>query len=241
MNGDDYTAFDDIQRYLLGEMDADAHRAFQARIAQEPELAKAVQSEQQLLALVRYHRRMELKRMLRDEATSHSTDHSGIRPPFWRYLLYAGPLAAMIVAAIFIFRGGNGQPDYQALFEEHIREAYVPDAARDTARLRPGYAEYLDGQWQAALARLDTSLRDTEALLLHGIAALKLNQRQASQRDLLRVAQLQDGYYSIRATWHLALLALRDQDPAQCRRYIQQVIADGQYKAQSAATLLRHL
>lgn len=251
------TRYEEIHRYLLGEMDTAEAAAFQARMEQDPQLKEDVQLEEELQFLLRYQRRQELKQMLHDTPTTafdtstHDSEpptppkssNGGIRPPFWKYATSVTTLAAIIIAAVFIFRGLDGPSDYQELYAEYFQtfeDDFLRSAAADSL---PGFAAYDAEDWSRALAGLDTSGRDTRALLLHGLAGMNtdlLSLLPAARRDLERVEALQDDDYDLRAKWYLALMDLREGKIASCKRRLSELI-DSSYMGQEAKALLEEL
>ncbi len=257
---DDDTRYDEIHSYLLGEMDPHAAAAFESRLDADPELAAALQQERELALLLRQQRRIELKQMLRDipidrdeegdedqARTDSAQDHSapksggGIRPPYFKYVLYASGLAACVIAAVIIFNPGGGKIDYMEIFEAQMERPYRISNTRGDKDTLQGYAAFKTGQFGAALAQLDTTLQDSEALLIHGISAMQVAQWPQARRDLGRVEALRDDNFALRATWYLALLDLREQQLSECRRRLRIVQAQGDINHLEAGDLLKSL
>jgi hypothetical protein len=253
------TRYEEIHRYLLGEMDTAEAAAFQARMEQDPQLKEDVQLEEELQILLRYQRRQELKQMLHDTPTTafdtstHDSEpptppkssNGGIRPPFWKYATSVTTLAAIIIAAVFIFRGLDGPSDYQELYAEYYlayQDKVDIDRSGAADSLR-GFAAYHAKDWLGALAGLDTSGRDTRTLLLHGLAGMNTDSLPlwpAARRDLERVVATNDDFYELEARWYLALMDLREGKIASCKRRLNELLEPTE-TSQKAKALLEEL
>ena len=260
---DDY--YDEIHRFLLGEMtDAEA-TAFQARIDADADLAEAVRLEEELQLLVQYQRKAELKQMLRDTPTNAEDESDeddlhakpeqptaprsspptagGIRPPYWKYVMYASGLAAILIAAVMLFKG-NREFDPDAAVQRYLAEnSYqIANQMRDDApESRPGFLAYSKSDWSTAYAQLDTSGAMSEALLMHGVSAMHIERWDQARRDFSRLEGDSTPRYAGNAIWFLALLDLQARNYAVCKHRLNQLVNTKGYHWKEAQSLLSEL
>lgn len=251
--------YDEIHRYLLGEMAADEATAFEARLAADAPLAEALRLEEELQMLIYCQRRAALKQMLRDTPTdgedesddetqakpdgpiappSGPSSSGGMRHPFRKYALYASGLAAILIAAIMIFKG-NPEFDSDAAVQRWLAIGnYQPLVERgDASETHPGYVAYSKQDWAMAFALLDTTGTSAKPLLMHGVSAMHTENWDHARRDFSRLAGHSERIYSDHAIWFLALLDLHYRDYAACRQRLTFLIDTKGYKMEEAQDL----
>jgi hypothetical protein len=233
---EDDIRIDQIQRYLMGEMEAQELAEFQQKLQEDHELAADVALEEELQLVVKYQRRRELKTMLQnveaDGSGENTDDEAGprssggmIRPPWKRLIPYVAGMAAIVVAAVFVFRAYNSPVDPQKLAEEYLLASNDPvgsDRGPGDSVAIAGYDEYQREEYDKAFTLLDTTFKDTLSLLLHGISAMKMappNFRQAA-RDFERLEDDVFGDVALEAHWYHALVDLHEMRYDSCLRHL---------------------
>ncbi len=264
MNRDD-AYYDEIHRYLLGEMSDGEARAFQSRIDDDATLLESVRLEEELQLLVKLQRRAELKQMLQNSLTDPDDDASaaeqhapqtkpippkdpktglgGIRPPFWKYIAYGSGLAACLVAAVMLYFG-NQKFDQEEAVQRYLAVGFYPIKDRkpnDAQASRNGYVAYTHGNWPTAFAQLDTTEDAPEALLMHGVSAMHIERWEHARRDFLHLEHHFNPRYADNANWFLALLDLQAQDYATCKKRLNYLIGNKGFQWKSARSLLAEL
>lgn len=264
MNRDD-AYYDEIHRFLLGEMTDGEAKAFQSRIDEEPTLREALRLEEELQLLVKLQRRAALKQMLKNSLTDPDDDAAdagqnapqtqpiapkvpkagsgGMRPPFWKYIIYGSGLAACLVAAVMLF-DRNPAFDQNAAVQRYMAEGSytIKDKKRNDAQeLRNGYVAYNHENWSAAFAQLDTTMDAPEALLMHGVSALHIERWEQARIDFLRLEHHFIPRFADNANWYLALLDLHAQDYAACKKRLHYLIGNKGFQWESAQSLLAEL
>jgi hypothetical protein len=274
---DDDTRYDQIHSYLAGEMDAQGQADFAQRLATEPDLAEALRLEEELQALIRYQRRVDLKNMLRNIADTDATtdidattdpdtpdqqspppapdttapprsDGGGIKPPYWRYAIRFGGIAALLIAAIVIFWPTATQPEsLQELASSNdagasgmIADAGLSDRGTSPmARLwRETDSLFEKGKYDQAYRQLDSTSTNDSILFLRAAALRGDSLNDRAYPILQQAANIEGSKFSGIALWNLAIIDLYRDDRDAAVKHLDQLISFGSLKPKEAKEIL---
>jgi tetratricopeptide (TPR) repeat protein len=259
MNGELH--YEEIHRYLLEEMDAHEKQAFEARMERDAALREEVQLERELQFLVRAQRGMEIKQVLReihaegahegqepDNAgeTSPSRKRWGIiRPPMMRWMFTVGSIAAILVAAILIFKPFGYTMDLVELVTEFDTEDPVNYLA--TARgTVPGNFEMVlslmeADEFQQAYDNLDPNSTDDDILFARALALKAMKDYGRSIPLFEEVIESVEAQWISEATWELSMVELHTRQVEQAKIHLKWLVDHGGPNQEKAVVVLEKL
>jgi len=242
MQPEDYTLID---QYLRNQLAGEARQAFEARLDREPELAEALEFARHAQAFLgRQVERDALKSQLKRLGDQHFQGQ-GSQPPqakgqlrrLWPVLAIAATVALILTINFLL-----PQPSLYDQFGQH-QPLFLTEKSTDAPNTAPLETAFNNGQYAEALPLLQAYTQsnptDTLALLYQGICLMETNQLTAATSIFSAIQQGQSALQA-EATWYLALTALKEEKPAQCRQWLQTISADSD-RYQAAQDLLKKL
>lgn len=206
--------FDQVKRYLNGEMDDKEKGQFEDRINNDPELAQQVNLDQVLLEGIQLHYRGELKEKLR--ALDQDNFQVGRQAfPLYRALAIAAGIVLVLVVGFLAF---ENKPDGPALYATYFKPYYnvVSDLERgETASgsVDP-YQLYESGQYQQANQSFEELLladpENNQLIFYNGLSYLNAGLTAKAIDNLSKVAGEKDFLLSGTALWYLGLAYLKE-------------------------------
>lgn len=242
MQAEDYTIID---QYLRNQLAAEDRQAFEARLAREPELAEALEFARHAHAFLgRQVERDALKTQLKRLGDQHFQGQ-GSQPPqakgqlrrLWPVLAIAATVALILTINFLL-----PQPSLYDQFGQH-QPLFLTEKSTDAPNTASMEAAFNNGKYGEALPLLQAytleNPTDTLALLYQGICLLETNQLPAATNLF---AAIQQGQSALKpeAIWYLALTALKEEKPVQCRQWLQTIPAESD-RYQAAQDLLKKL
>ena len=240
-----------IDRYVNGEMVEKERDLFEQRMREHAELAQQVHLHRDMLLGMEYYFMQQLKEQL---ALSDQKKKSFNWPLFLK--VAAAVLLVVGLAGVAYYYGqrpANPEQLFLAYFEPYPntltqtnRSEASPDDASD--EVAAAVRDYEQGNFSQAVAALNEALssaditddRRTALVFYRGVANLQLGNGRQARSDLAKVIQ-SDTLLTEPATWYTGLSYLQDNNVAEAKRIFEQLrAAQGEY-AERAAKLLDDL
>lgn len=235
----DEEIYEDIGRYVAGEMDEQERRAFERRLEADPTLKEQVtlfRSVSESLA-TRFQREEDEKKFranLSGLAEEHITEHDGRSSRLKWYSLAAA--ASVILCAVIFYKPFSSKPSYDeyAVFEPL---ALAGRGQTDSLKILAEHT-FNEKQYDDALAYIDAILKEepsnTELKMYKGIALLQLD-RYPEANAIFDSIRITPSIYRDHALWLRALSALKQKEYNTCRSMLEEIKpgADDYKKAQA--------
>ena len=242
---------EDIEDYLNDEMDESARKAFEAQLSSNQALQQELVLQQTLRAGIRDKGNQLLKEKLKrfhQEEINNSSDSDSAkviplaRRPIVRIM--AAAVTLLVVAlAYYLFQAPGTDTD---LFAANYEPYAISLVQRGTAQEQLTTADglYREGQFseaQALLESLEAELGDAPKVSMAlAICYIETDQLEKAQNKL---NELYDNpLYQDKVQWYLALIALKNKQPAIARAELEKLSQDQNSNYQDRAkNLLRKL
>ena len=213
--GESNLDFDQVRRYLNGQMDDDERQQFEDRINNEPELARQVNLDQVLLEGIQLHYRGKLKEKLQ---SLDQGDFYPVKPvfPIFKALAIAAGVILIMVVGFLVF---ENKPDSQALYATYFKPYYnvVNDIERGENIVSGGedpYQLYELGKSQEAIELFEKLLLknpdNNQLIFYNGLSYLNSGSTSGAIDNLSKVAGKEDFLLSAPALWYLGLAYLKE-------------------------------
>lgn len=224
----DQATFEQIEQYLLGQMDTAAHASFEQLMATDPALRAEVDLQQKLQAT------LEAGTFLAEQATAESaaTAPAPVRKLSRRWLYAA---AAVLVLAIGATWWLQRAPAYGQLYAKYYQAdpglpVTMGSADSATYVFYDAMISYKEGNFSLAAERwqqLATRTGTTDTLQYYiGMARLNNGQTEESRQLLQPVANNQRSVFKEQAAWYLALSYLSTGDKPAAIRWLRRLPDD---------------
>ena len=236
-----------LERYLLNEMEGAEKSAFEARLAAEPALAKALELERDVHSLIDYEGTAELKNRLQE------IDRRIIPPTpkpkqTWHIWLSAAAVLAIIVSSL-VLKFVYPDADTEALFAKHCHPIpnYIASRLPDNGfeRVEKAMQLYDTQQWQAAateLENLKSEYPDKPILGLYGgISLLMAGQPEKAMKNFDFILTQPASQFHAHAQWYLAMSHLKMGDTETSRTILNEIVQQETSFKESAELLLKEL
>ena len=237
-----------IDRYVNGEMVDDELQLFEERMREHAELAQQVHAHRDILEGMEYHFMQELKEQLAlSDQVKKKINVRRVLQIAATVLLIAG-LAAV---AYFYLQPLDPQQTFLSYFEPYpntLTQTSRGEAAAAAAERKQAMQYYESGDFPRAATALTGLLASdsiegsrTALMFYRGISYLGSEQTEQAITDLNTVAQNADSLLAEPATWYLGLGYLRAGQVAQAKEILTQLRDVGGDYAVQAAKLLEEL
>ncbi len=233
-----------IDRYLHGKMNAPEKAAFEAQLAQDAELGKALEWHRDMeLFLSRKNRRDALQQQLPAISKDFFKTEKGAKsiplPRQRRLWLVAASLAATL-ALFLVVKWALTPPLFDTYAQYPPLALTEKSAGTDWSQAESAFnskkyaeAEVLLGQYVAQ------NPQDRQALLYLGICKMERDNLQEAQAIFMGFTPDEKDMKDY-ADWYLALSYLKSGDKESCRQALQQLSTTSPFR-QQAADLLKKL
>lgn len=249
MNEKEDQYWDEIDDYLDGNLDQQAHEAFRQRLAEEGELAKDTLFQQEMRQGIAYGSQHDLRsrlQVIHEETVGQDNGQDARIVPIGRQLwLRWSAAAALLIGALGILFWIQQPPSAEQLFAANY-EVYQLDAtSRGTADdpNRMALQAYEEQDYASAIRQLGNILQnEPENPTLQLALAISYwengqhQQAQSAIKTLFNHPILKDQAY-----WYAALFALAEDKTEIAIEYLEQIPADSGQLHAKAAKLLKTL
>lgn len=239
MNDIDYEL---IERYLSGEMTAEATAAFDTRIQTEPDLREAVQRYKEVQDTLRQSLRDDPQReQLKQTLHSHRHEFKEAkRVNFRRYYIGAASVAAVIAVLLYV------SPWQQnAAVEFSVAKMVSPTerGSNDTS-LQKATENFNHQRYQQAIDDLNKVIAnnpdDAFSIYHRGLAYMELNKNDYARGDLELIFN-GESIFKYDAAFYIALSYYKEKKYDQCRSWIGKIPADAGKTYDRAQKLLKEV
>ena len=246
---------DDLERYLLGEMNEQERQAFEQQLSTDTALTDALELHQDTLEGIRLDSSQALKKQLQEvevgltgAGKAQVTEDKKInRRPLLTWLAVAASLL-MVVLLGYLFLPYASSPEemYVAYYQPYpnvINPAQRSTEVQEETVLARAMRAYDNQQYVQALALFEQggALPDPGYTFYYAASYLELNQPQKAIPLFERVAQDQGSLFYEPALWYLALAHLKAENPEAAIPYLETLsVSEGDY-VQEARELLDEL
>ncbi len=243
-----------IDQYLSGSLDAEEKAHFEQRLAEDPQVAEAVELEKQLRQMVVVAGRRDLlSKMEKWEAQNQEPSAQGKRRWLYPLSIAVASLAIFIISTLALNSWKQtleGQAAFDQYFEVYRSPINRRGVAEDTAALAfnqvmifyqsQNYPQAINGL-QKIMASSDAT-PDYLVQFYLGMSHLAQSPSEAlpAIAAFQKVGSSQNDYQQ-QAFWYLALAELQLEDWPNCRKHLQQLISYQDYKKLEAQALLKLL
>ncbi|WP_367390582.1 tetratricopeptide repeat protein [Lewinella sp. LCG006] len=239
--------WDEIDDFLDGHLDRQAHEAFQQRLANEPELAKDTLFQQEMRQGIAYGSQDDLRsrlQMIHEETVGQQT--ARIAPIGRQLWLRWSAAAALLIGALGILFWLQQKPSPEQLFAANY-EVYQLDAttrgAEENEQHSKALKAYQQKDYTIAIEQLSNILQnDSENPTLQLALAISYwengqpQQAQSAIKTLFNHPLLKGQAY-----WYAALFALAEAKPEAAASYLEKVPSDSGPLSVKAVKLLKQL
>jgi len=209
MDAHELNHFEEIERYLDGEMTDQEKLAFEQRLTDEPLLKQEFDVLNSVVMQIQISKREELKSLLQkaDQELDEKpiTRTSGVR--FWRYAI-AASITLMIGLTVFLFY--NNQP----INREKLVAAYwqkdngLPVLMGDSnANLANAMTAYKNGNYDYAFSQFEALQQTDTVLYYEGLCSFEL--RKDAITFIKEVADNNNSVFQAKAKYYLMLLYVK--------------------------------
>ena len=245
---------DDLERYLLGEMDAPEKQAFEQQLATDATLDDALALHRDTIAGIQLDGSQALKKQLQDveaglvgEKRSRAMERkkTNQRPLITWLALAASLLTVMLLGYLFL-PSASPEDMYMAYYQPYpnlINPAQRSAEIREESVLERAMRAYDSQQYVQALALFEQGdpFSDPGYTFYYGASYLGVNQPKKAIPLLERVADQPESLFYTPALWYLALAHLKTDNTTAAIPYLKQVAAiEGDY-AREAREVLEEL
>jgi tetratricopeptide (TPR) repeat protein len=242
-----------IDRYVKGELSGDTLRGFQQRLATDSAFAEQVGWHETLVGGIKKQSSKELKTYLQSLEEKTISSHIKLESEtkivshnFWKYASAA--VVALLVAAFLWLDPLHPSPE--ALFAQYYQpypnvEATIERNNGEADAYTQAFQWYEDGQYEKAALAFDQLLQagaPSEALYYYaGLTALELHRTKEALQYFDHITENSDHKYYQQALWYAALAALKDEDTARAKNYLQKLSGLQGFYGEKAVQLLEEL
>lgn len=242
--------FDQVERYLAGEMSEQEKSAFEQRRKDEAEFGEEVLRHLQARAAIREAGRKQLKQSFEHIYQQEMANQPEQKRSRFVSMMMAWRIAAaivfLVVAAGLLWQLFNSATP-QELYAEHISFPSVPEvrgkAQKDSLAWERAIQAYKKKDFQQSVELLepfstsDTFSYRSFASFYQGLAYLQIEQPQEAIQRFQQVER--PGLYTEQVDWYIALAYLQAGDEEGARTALQKILdQQGHYKAKEAEKVL---
>lgn len=233
-----------IDRYLAGELSAEERKSFEERIKNDSDFAEKVLLYRSVTENLRsnFSGQEEEKRLRETLLAISEEEISGksARVVSLRWYHWAAAASIALLAVIWFYTDTRTLPQYsQYAFHEPLALAERGD---DSLKYRAEVA-FNSGNYHQSIDYFNELLehdpQNRELQLYKGIGLIELGKFQDAEL-ILNDVRNSDSVYKDKATWYLALSALKQKDYTKCKTLLEQLPEDSEDYAR-AKELLKKL
>ena len=222
--------YEQIEKYLEGKLDDKALKAFEKQMRANSDLAEEVALYKEIEKSIAHrfkHKKeeSELRNTLNNiQKEQNSSKKTSKVIPLLGYKKWL--IAASIAALVGLFLFQNSTPVYGDYASHEPMEVTVRGNSNTLEQVQKLFndKDYLLANTH--LSRLAEYYRDNaEIQLYYGITLLETNQYEMAKMTFEKIANA-NSLFKYKATWYLALNALKQNDLESCKSYLQQIPKD---------------
>jgi len=230
-----------IEKYLYEELSEVEMQAFEQRLDSDAEFADEVQLRSVLFAKTKSDFKQQLK-----VAHQKAQENPGSKPPAKiTPLYYIKRIAAVLILGVFAFLlyhslGSSGATN---LVDNHIAQTHDAPATLmgdndNTAAWKAARNAYRKGDYEVSIREIEkiAPLNNEQQFYL-GLAYLYNGNYDKSITQFEPIIQQNNIDYSPTSSWYISLAYLKNNQPEQAKKYLQQ-IQEGTWKYKEAQKLL---
>lgn len=218
-----------IERYLANDMTPEERATFETRITQDEELAEKLtiyrSASQTLSSRLRNEEKEKLFRKTLSEIEIATPANGNVRA--LRFYGWAAAASIALLCVALFYTSKLTKPDF-AEYYTYEPLALVERGNEDSARLQ-AQEDFNAKEYEKAIADFDVLLLEdkdnTELLLYKGIAFLELDNITEANK-LFNTVRASGSIYKDKATWMLALVALKQKDYEGCEALLKEIPTD---------------
>jgi hypothetical protein len=233
-----------IDRYLAGELNTEEQKEFETRIKSDSDFAEKVLVYRSLTENLksRFSGEEEEKRLresLSAIAKAEIRSEAPAKVIALRWYHWAAAASIALFAIVWFYTGTATLPEYS----QYAFHGSLSLAERGTDSLQQQAEEAFNSKnYPQAVLYLNKLLEaepDNTALkLFKGVSLLELGQVKEAETIFADI-QNSNTVYQDKATWYLALSALKQKDYDRCRVLLEQLPADSEYYSKAREILER--
>lgn len=232
-----------IERYLANDMTPEERATFEAKITQDGELAEKLNiyrsASHSLSSRLKNEEKEKLFRKTLSEMEIAVPAQGNVRA--LRFYGWAAAASVALLCVALFYTSKLSKPDY-AEYNTYEPLALVERGDEDSTRLQ-AQEDFNAKEYEKAIADFDVLLLEdkgnTELLFYKGIAFLELDNITEANK-LFNTVKASGSIYKDKATWMLALSALKRKDYEACKALLKEIPTDSpEYK--NAQKLLEDL
>ncbi len=245
-----------IDRYVSGEMIEDERDLFEQRMREHAELAQQVHLHRDMLLGMEFYFMQQLKTQLALSDQKKKTFNTGLFLKIAAAVLLTVGLAG--VAYYYLQRSADPEQFFLTYFEAYPNTLTLTDRGEPlssdsspgdaTDEISSAMRDYESGNFSQASASLSgvlslaeiTDDQRTALVFYRGVANLQLGNTQQARSDLATVIR-SDTLLTEAATWYTGLSYLRDNNTAEAKQIFKQLRSEQGDYAPQAAKLLDNL
>ena len=231
-NGHD---IDKIDKYLKKQLSEQERRDFEQQMENDPDLAKEVALQQDVMEGIDAYFSKGLKRNLQELEKEIRHNQTEVVRKKRRWFSWVTAIAAsvlmVLLAGYFIL---FSKPDNQELFQAYYQP--YPNIVAPAERSENGADEdtqpfrlYESGNYSAAIPAFEIALEtaeEQEKPALHfyyGLSLLHLGKTAPAIEHLQLVSKQEDSPFALPAQWYQALAFLKNNDPVRAKAILEEL------------------
>ncbi len=216
--------FEEIERYLLGDMDTAEREAFEVRLSTDQMLRNEVVLQRQLMVTVETG-----TLAAKNKATQHIQVPTPIRK-LTSYRKYAAAIVFIVVLGLFGWWYYVTETDndlYTAYFRPDLGLPVVMSSDSTNYLFNEGMVSYKEGNYRDA-SQIWKALIDkngvTDTLNYYvGVAYMNMEHQTEAVEYLITIAENEQSVFREKAIWYLALLKLKENEYMEAKRLLKQL------------------
>ncbi len=218
--------FEEIERYLNGQMDLVERAAFEDRISEDNRLREEVELQRQLISTVEA---AAFKATTRLPTQDHAIPVTNTIMRYWRYAAAAVLILGLGLTGWWVYRSQpvSRQDLFTSYFHKDPGLPIVMSSDTVTYTFNRGMILYKEENYDGAIRvweKMISQKGTTDTLEYYiGVAWINSNKLAEAQPYLERTAGNANSIFREKATWYLALLRLKQKDYNNARILLQQL------------------
>jgi len=233
-----------IEKYLYKELSKAEIKEFEQRLDSDAEFADEVQLRSVIFAKTK----SDFKQQLKATHQKSKVNPASNRTAKLTSLHYIKRIAAVLILGVLVFVLSRyiGSPETTNLVDNHIAQTHdAPITLKgendDAAAWKAAKDAYKKGDYEAAIREIEKiKSPETEQQFYLGLAYLYNKNYDKSIAQFESIIQQNDANYSPTSKWYISLAYLKNNQPEQAKKYLQQIPEDA-WKYKEAQELLNTL
>ncbi|MDN5200269.1 tetratricopeptide repeat protein [Fulvivirgaceae bacterium BMA10] len=237
--------FDEIARYLRGQMDEKDRMAFEEKLNNDPEFAKQVDLDKVLLEGMQLHYKSSLKQRLRDLDKSVSLNKRNFSLFYKSISIAAGISLIFVVVYMLFLQGPNTEKLYGTYFKPYYNIADGYERSGDANTSEDPFKLYEQGAYKQASevfeTLLETNKDDYMLIFYNGLSYLNSGNASQAIGHLASVADQSELAIHEPAIWYLGLAYLKENQLEEAKEVFQNIVETEKSYQHQAKEILREL